>query len=107
MDELTAFQRDLLRIVAGMNEPKGLEVKGQLENYYDEEINHGRLYPNLDVLVDEGFVKKGQHDRRSNAYDVTKQGVRAIEARDQWNEKWRKRNDESSMSSEGKQATYE
>ena len=91
MDYLTAFQRDLLRVIAGMDEPKGLEVKSEIESYYGEEINHGRLYPNLDTLCDEGLVDKGKHDDRSNAYKVTARGMREIEARDQWNEDWRKK----------------
>lgn len=91
MDDLTGFQRDLLRVIAGMDEPKGLEVKAEIENYYDKEINHGRLYPNLDKLVEKGLVNKGSHDERSNAYEATKRGMREIEARDQWNESWRKK----------------
>lgn len=91
MNDLTAFQRDILRIAAGMNEPKGLEIKTEIEEYYEEEINHGRLYPNLDTLVEKGLMAKGTIDKRSNSYNVTKRGKRVIETRDNWNEDLRKK----------------
>lgn len=91
MDDLTAFQRDLIRVISGLNKPKGLEVKAEVESYYGREINHGRLYPNLDSLCEKGLVKKGKHNERSNAYEVTKRGMRELESRDQWNENWRKK----------------
>ena len=86
MNDLTGFQRDLLRVAAGLDEPKGLEIKTKLEAYYDKEINHGRLYPNLDTLVEKGLLEKGQHDERSNAYTITRRGTRELDDRDKWNE---------------------
>jgi DNA-binding PadR family transcriptional regulator len=50
MYDLTGFQRDLLYVAAGLDEPHGLAIKEELENYYEKEIHHGRLYPNLDTL---------------------------------------------------------
>jgi len=41
--DLTDFQRDLLYTIAGLNEPKGLAIKDELEDYYEKEIHHGRL----------------------------------------------------------------
>lgn len=84
MYDLTGFQRDLLYVIAGLDEPKGLEIKDELENYYEKEIHHGRLYPNLDTLVDKGLVEKGQMDRRTNYYVVTRRGNREIEDRRDW-----------------------
>ena len=84
MYDLTGFQRDLLYVIAGLDEPKGLEIKDELENYYEKEIHHGRLYPNLDTLVDKGLVEKGQRDRRTNYYVVTRRGNREIEDRREW-----------------------
>jgi DNA-binding PadR family transcriptional regulator len=84
MYDLTGFQRDLLYVIAGLDEPKGLEIKDELENYYEKEIHHGRLYPNLDTLVDKGLVEKGQLDRRTNYYVVTRRGNREIEDRREW-----------------------
>lgn len=84
MHDLTAFQRDLLYAIAGLDAPSGLAIKADLEEYYDAEINHGRLYPNLDTLVEKGLVSKGSHDERTNAYGLTRRGRRELRARRQW-----------------------
>lgn len=88
MYDLTGFQRDLLYVIAGTNDPHGLAIKEELENYYEKEIHHGRLYPNLDTLVDKGLVEKGQRDRRTNEYTLTRRGEREIEARGDWEEQY-------------------
>lgn len=59
MHDLTSFQRDVLYIVAGLTAPNGLGIKDDLDDYYATDINHGRLYPNLDTLVEKGLIKKG------------------------------------------------
>jgi DNA-binding PadR family transcriptional regulator len=87
MDDLTGFQRDLLVAIAGMDEPHGLAVKEELEAYYDKEVHHGRLYPNLDTLVEKGLVEKGEHDRRTNYYRVTRRGRRELEDRREWEDR--------------------
>lgn len=74
----------LLYVIAGQEEPHGLAIKDELENYYEKEIHHGRLYPNLDTLVDKGLVEKGDLDRRTNFYSLTRRGRREIEARAEW-----------------------
>jgi PadR family transcriptional regulator PadR len=84
MHDLTGFQRDLLVVIAGLDEPHGLAVKEELEDYYESEVNHGRLYPNLDELVTKGLVEKGQKDRRTNVYHLTQRGRRELDARQEW-----------------------
>lgn len=84
MHDLTGFQRDLLYVIAGLENPHGLAVKAELETYYEKEINAGRLYPNLDALVEKGLVEKGDKDRRTNVYTLTRRGQREIEARWAW-----------------------
>lgn len=84
MYDLTGFQRDLLTVIAGFDRPYGLAIKAELEDYYEKEVHHGRLYPNLDTLVDKGLVEKGQRDRRTNFYTLTRRGEREIEARSDW-----------------------
>lgn len=88
MQELTGFQRDLLIAVAGLEEPHGLAVKEELDDYYETEINHGRLYPNLDELVDMGLLEKGVIDRRTNYYALTSAGDEVIAARQEWEEQY-------------------
>jgi PadR family transcriptional regulator, regulatory protein PadR len=82
--ELTGFQRDLLYVIAGLDDPHGLAIKEELEEYYTTEVHHGRLYPNLNALVEEGFVEKGEVDRRTNFYRLSDHGTRAIESRREW-----------------------
>lgn len=84
MHDLTGFQRDLLYVVAGLGDPKGLDVKDKLEEYYENEINHGRLYPNLDTLAEKGLIDKNEKDRRTNEYELSRRGIRELEARREW-----------------------
>lgn len=75
--ELTAFQKNILTVLA--EQPRyGLAIKRELEAYYDEEVNHGRLYPNLDDLVDDGLVEKNALDKRTNEYRLTEAGFEAV-----------------------------
>ena len=86
MDDLTGFQRDLLIVIAGLDEPNGLEIKSEVEEYYESAINHGRLYPNLDTLVERELVEKTQQDERTNAYRLTDAGWALLEERRDWEE---------------------
>lgn len=88
MYDLTAFQRDLLYVIAGLDNPHGLALKEELEDYYEGEIHHGRLYPNLDTLVEKGLVSKSAKDRRTNEYTLSKRGEREIETREKWEQKY-------------------
>lgn len=88
MHDLTGFQRDLLYVIAGGEDLHGLAVKAELDTYYGTEINHGRLYPNLDVLVEKGLVEKGKVDDRTNAYALTRRGRRELTARREWEQRF-------------------
>lgn len=88
MNDLTGFQRDLLYVIAGADQPSGQEVKEEVEMYYSGEINHGRLYPNLDTLVNKELVEKGEIDRRTNYYAIAEDGEEAIEERREWVEQY-------------------
>ncbi|WP_336134887.1 PadR family transcriptional regulator [Natronomonas amylolytica] len=75
--ELTAFQQNILTILA--EDPRyGLAIKRELETYYGSEVNHGRLYPNLDDLVEMGLVEKSELDKRTNEYGLTDDGLEAV-----------------------------
>jgi PadR family transcriptional regulator, regulatory protein PadR len=88
MDDLTGFQRDLLYVIAGADQPSGQDIKSEIEQYYSSEINHGRLYPNLDTLVNKGLVEKGELDRRTNYYTITDDGERTIRNRREWEQQY-------------------
>lgn len=85
--DLTTFQIDLLTVTArlegSMAAVKGLAIKEGVSDIRDEEINHGRLYQNLDELDEKGLIEKRERmiDDRTNAYRVTKEGFRLLDAR--------------------------
>ncbi|MFC7202831.1 PadR family transcriptional regulator [Haloferax namakaokahaiae] len=81
--DLTAFQQNILVILA--EEPMyGLAIKRRLEAYYGTEVNHGRLYPNLDDLVEYGFVEKSELDKRTNQYELTTAGLQVVLGHFEW-----------------------
>jgi DNA-binding PadR family transcriptional regulator len=81
--ELTAFQQTILAILS--EEARyGLAIKRELETYYDSDVNHGRLYPNLDDLVGMGLVEKSELDRRTNQYALTEAGHDALVNQMSW-----------------------
>ena len=82
--DLTAFQRDILRLLDREDHRKGTAIRAGLEAYYDVEVNHGRLYPNLDQLVEKGLVEKSERDKRTNEYALTERARKALAAHDRW-----------------------
>jgi len=81
--ELTAFQQNILVILS--EEPMyGLAIKRSLEAYYGSDVNHGRLYPNLDSLVEMGLVEKSELDKRTNQYELTEAGRDAVVDQLRW-----------------------
>jgi len=81
--DLTAFQKNILAVLS--NEARyGLAIKRELEEYYGSEINHGRLYPNLDTLVNKDLVEKSELDKRTNEYALTDEGHAAVEDNVSW-----------------------
>lgn len=84
MHDLSAFQRDLLFVIASLDGPNGLAVKDELEEHYERNVRNGRLYPNLDTLVEKGLVEKGKHDQRTNKYTLLERGKREIRAHVEW-----------------------
>jgi len=84
MDQLTGFQRDLLYVIAGKDRPSGQTILDDINHYIDQPVTHGRLYPNLDTLVEKELVEKGQLDRRTNYYALTPKGRRELQQRKEW-----------------------
>lgn len=81
--DLTAFQYNILVVLS--KEPMyGLAIKAELEAYYLGEVNHGRLYPNLDDLVEQGLVSKSELDKRTNQYALTDAGYDAVFQQLEW-----------------------
>ena len=91
MDNLTAFQHDVLYVISGLDDESplyGLAIKEELDRHYANEINHGRLYPNLNELAETGLVEKGSVDDRTNSYGLTERGHSEIEARREWEDQY-------------------
>lgn len=84
MKELSAFQRDLLFVIDGMDEPYGLGIKAELEAYRETTINPGQLYPNLNSLVEQEYLTKQRKDDRTNLYLPTDRVAAAIADRREW-----------------------
>lgn len=86
MHELTAFQRDVLFTLAGLSETNsyGLGIKRAVGDVRGEDVNHGRLYPNLDDLESEGLIEKGEKDDRTNSYELTADGREALREFVEW-----------------------
>jgi DNA-binding PadR family transcriptional regulator len=72
--DLSFFKHEILLILAREGPSYGLKVKRELEDAYDDEVNHGRLYPNLDELVERDLVAKSERDKRTNDYRLTSTG---------------------------------
>ena len=81
--ELTAFQQNIL-VILSEEAMYGLAIKRDLESYYGSDVNHGRLYPNLDSLVEMGLVEKSELDKRTNQYELTEKGRSAVVDRLRW-----------------------
>lgn len=81
--DMTAFQWDILFVLLGGSD-YGLGLKRALSDYRGEEVNHGRLYPNLDKLADAGLIEKSEVDKRTNSYELSGQGLDVVEDRLQW-----------------------
>lgn len=83
MEQLSGFQRDLIHVINSASGSKGLEIKDILEDYRGE-TDTSRLYPNLDELVEMGYVNKEEMNGRTNAYSLTEQGKKARRERLDW-----------------------
>lgn len=81
--DLTGFQRDLLKSIRYCTgegaTPTGQVVKRHLESQYGDDINNGRLYQNLNYLVDCGLLDKGFVDGRTNTYRLSEQTVAMLD----------------------------
>ncbi|ELZ07322.1 helix-turn-helix transcriptional regulator [Natrialba aegyptia] len=80
--DLSGFQRDILEAITHIEstsgESYGLAIQEHLEQYHDE-VLHGRLYQNLDRLIDDGLVEQGELDGRTNSYTLTSDAETLLE----------------------------
>lgn len=78
--ELVDFRRDILLTLARSGPTHGQGLKDDLACLRDEDVNDGRLYPNLNALVDDGLVEKheNRHDERSHEFELSKRGRASV-----------------------------
>jgi len=86
--ELSGIQRDLLFVTAGAGGANGQQIKERLESSQGRDVLPGRLYTNLDALVERGLVEKRRCDGRTNLYDATDAGIRTLERLRRWQEQF-------------------
>lgn len=81
--DLNRTQRDVLQAVARVDRgdaaPSGQTIAAEYERIFGAELPPGRLYPSLDVLVEAGYVERGQLDGRTNSYELLPAGRAALE----------------------------
>ena len=82
--DCTAFQRDLLWALSHDNTHNGRSLKTELDDYYGEDLDHGRLAQTLDALVENDLVAKRARDERTTEYRLTERGRRALSGRQAW-----------------------
>ena len=85
MAQTTAFKYEVLVAVAALDEPSGQDIRRWMEHNQNptltDDVNHGRLYPNLDDLVEAGLLQKGEQNKRTNYYALTDAGRDQLAAR--------------------------
>jgi len=82
--ELSAFQRDVLWLLADESSLKGVEVMRRLEEYYGDPVHQAQLYTNIDGLAEYGLIEKERAGGRSSVYSLTEAGRRSLSARQAW-----------------------
>ena len=82
-EDMTRFQVDLLAAVSHLarevpDEAYGGAISTYLESWRGTHINHGRLYPNLDRLAEQGLIEKSSLDERTNQYKPSEDGLATL-----------------------------
>ena len=80
LTDLTGFQRDVVLCLGQEGPQKGVSILSWLGEHGYDDPNHGRLYPNLDDLKQQGFVSKTERDKRTNEYALTRRGRAIVDA---------------------------
>lgn len=81
---LTAFQRDVLWVLARDGPTKDVMIKHALAGYYETSINDSRIHPNLDALEERGLVERRRRDGGTDEYELTERGEQELARRRAW-----------------------
>lgn len=88
MQGLTGLQRDLLFVLGGIGSTNGTRLKRELERSKYSSVLSGRLYYNLDILVDQSLVQKRAGEGRTNEYCLTEQGRESLRDHHEWQRRY-------------------
>ncbi|WP_144905668.1 helix-turn-helix transcriptional regulator [Halobellus captivus] len=88
MQELTAFQRDLLFVLSSLEPTDGTQLKRELERAKYSSVLSGRLYHNLDILVEKSLIRKNTGAGRANEYRLTRPGSAVIRDHHEWQDQY-------------------
>lgn len=78
MHNYIVTQHNILYVIIGVNTPYGLVIEAELEEYFKVDVNHGRLYSNLNTLIEKNLTEKGDLDKRTNVYTLAGEGERHL-----------------------------
>lgn len=84
LTNMSSFNINVLFIIAELGEPSGAEILERIKHISDVDANHGRLYPNLDQLSDQGYIVKGSRSRRTNYYTLTDKAINEMNSHVSW-----------------------
>ncbi|MDS0242489.1 MULTISPECIES: PadR family transcriptional regulator [Haloferax] len=73
-----------------MSDSSGQTIKTELEETQGRDLLTGRVYTNLNELVDKDLVNKGSKNGRTNEYSLTDKGRDAVEKRRRWEQRFLK-----------------
>ncbi|WP_148414072.1 PadR family transcriptional regulator [Haloferax sp. KTX1] len=73
-----------------MSDSSGQTIKTELEKTQGRDLLTGRVYTNLNELVDKDLVNKGSKNGRTNEYSLTDKGRDAVEKRRRWEQRFLK-----------------
>lgn len=73
------FKVDVLTLL--VESPRsGADIRRQLEDDYGKDLPHGRVYQNLDWLIDHGYARKQENaiNGKTHRYEATEDGIVAV-----------------------------
>lgn len=88
MRELNIKQEDILIIIGKEPNRPSTEVKEELSEYYERDIQKGLFYPNVDVLVEKGLVREETDNRKpeEREYSITQRGRELLQKQQEFRE---------------------
>lgn len=78
MNDLSAFQRDILFLVAGLDNPTSHELKNHMEKYRESGVTIERIEPNVRSLKNKNLISEHSN---TEGYTITNSGIHNIWSR--------------------------